>query len=123
MTIQRNPNIGSTVIVSDRDAPFLNIPPLVADPAPGPNGPDGPDGPQGDPAFGAFEQDYVASPGQTAFVLPATPVFPNLTVMIVDHLLYYPNLDFTISGNTVTWLGAPTTFNLIGGEDIRIYFS
>lgn len=92
---------------------------------PGGPGPPGPDGPDGAPAFGAFQQDYVATPGQTVFPLPAAPTNPALVLMIVDHLCYYPTKDFTISGLNVTWLGlsaSPPNFNMIGGEDVRIYF-
>lgn len=109
------PNINPTVLVSDLAPDLLHV-------HSAPGGGAGPDGDPGPPGFGAFEQDYVATTGQTSFTLPATPFDATLVLMIVDHLIYYPTLDFTVSGNVVNWIGAPTTFNFIGGEDVRIYF-
>lgn len=113
--MSRDPN--PQVLVSDLDNDLLRLHPAQS----GGEGP-APDGPAGIQGFGAFSQDYVATPGQVSFILPATPFDATLVLMIVDHLVYYPTLDFTLSGATVNWVGAPTTFNFIGGEDVRIYF-
>ncbi len=77
-------------------------------------------GPQGPDGFGELHQDFIASNGQTVFVLVVTPVNGTKVIMIVDHLLYRPVFDFTITENVITWLN---NFVMQAGQDVRVYFT
>jgi hypothetical protein len=112
--LSRKPS--ARVLVSDLAADTIKIQALIIAQAAGRIGP------PGLPGFGAFHEDFIAAPGQTNFVLASTPVDPTLVIVVVDHLPFYPTLDFTIIDNVITWFGEPTTFDFVGGEDVRVYF-
>ena len=80
----------------------------------------GPPGPNG---FGAFYDDFVATLGQTVFTLSQAPADPNLVLAVVDHISFLPGDAFSVVGTTFTWFGSPFVFDLMAGQDVRIYYT
>lgn len=58
--------------------------------------------------------------GQTAFVLPSSPLQPNLTRMYVNGSVQQYGIDYTVTGAALNWIS--TDFQLSPQDEIIIYY-
>jgi hypothetical protein len=68
-----------------------------------------------------FRLDYFdATPLQTVFNLPATPVAPTKLIGFVNGVEYRNGTDFSVVGNVFTWLDVD--FTLTTGDVVGMYY-
>lgn len=93
----------STVITTGRRRVIVRLPPQGP---PGPAGADGAQGPPGPPGGGSFTVDQFLTPanGQISFTLSTSPTDADSVVMEINGVDYLPGTDFSLSGQTITWL-------------------
>jgi hypothetical protein len=64
---------------------------------------------------------FTAAKAQTQFHLTKTPSDPQQVTFIVGGVIQELGVDYTVSGSTVTWLGA--SFVIEAGDKVRVdYF-
>jgi hypothetical protein len=81
---------------------------------------DGGSGGGGGSASVAMAQDvFTAIASQTVFVASGTPVNQQATELFIDGVSMTVGVDYTLSGSTVTYSGAPP---LIGGETVVVKY-
>lgn len=68
------------------------------------------------PAGVWFEDTFIATAGQTVFVLTQAPLDTNSFALSVNGNVYAESIDFTLVGSTVTWLN--TAFTLLAGDEV-----
>ena len=56
---------------------------------------------------------FTCTQGQTAFTLGASPSTASLLVVSLDGALLFPNVDFTLSGNTLTLTNGATASQVL----------
>lgn len=61
---------------------------------------------------------FITSNGQTIFLLPSTPLYPERTMLVLNGLIchYGATNDYSIEGNTLTWRS--TDLELVVGDTL-----
>jgi hypothetical protein len=62
---------------------------------------------------------FVATDGQTVFVLSQTPTQPSFVFLLINFVPYSGTAFFTVSGTTVTWLNL---FTIQASDDVRAFY-
>ena len=62
----------------------------------------------------------VGTNGQTNFTLSGTPETPSETAVIFQGIEHLYGVDFTVSGNVMTWLN--NEFSFSAGEVVKIRY-
>jgi hypothetical protein len=62
---------------------------------------------------------FVATDGQTVFVLSQTPTQPAFVFILINFVPYSGTAFFTVSGTTVTWLNL---FMIQASDDVRAFY-
>ena len=65
------------------------------------------------------QEVFTATPNQTAFTLAHTPINQQYTELFITGLSQIVGIDFTVTGNVLTYSGAPA---LLGGEEVVIAY-
>lgn len=66
------------------------------------------------------EQEWAATPGQVTFILAGTPTEATSLSFFVNGVMYDDDVDFTRSGNTITWLNA--AFTMESGDKVHVRY-
>jgi hypothetical protein len=66
-----------------------------------------------------YQQVFIASPGQTDFIVTNTPLSQQSTELFINGVSQTVVTDYTLSGSTVTYSGIPA---LLGGEQVVVKY-